>query len=48
MGYIEVCVVNKRLACGDVGLGAMAEVSTIVEAVTQELPGAQRVAHGPF
>ncbi|XP_068230070.1 phosphopantothenoylcysteine decarboxylase [Palaemon carinicauda] len=48
LGYIEVCVVSKRLACGDVGVGGMAEVGTIVDAVMQELPGAQRVHHGPF
>ncbi|KAK7027378.1 hypothetical protein SK128_016536 [Halocaridina rubra] len=47
-GYIEVCVVSKKLACGDTGIGGMAEVSTIVDAVMQELPSAQRVAHGPF
>ncbi|KAK3862476.1 hypothetical protein Pcinc_031661 [Petrolisthes cinctipes] len=48
LGYIEVCVVSKRLACGDVGPGAMAEVDNIVNAVMQELPGAQRISHGPF
>lgn len=48
LGYIEVCVISKRLACGDVGLGAMAEVDNIVDAVMQELPGEHRVSHGPF
>ncbi|XP_045602648.1 phosphopantothenoylcysteine decarboxylase [Procambarus clarkii] len=48
LGYIEVCVVSKRLACGDVGAGAMAELDNIVNAVMQELPGAHRVSHGPF
>ncbi|KAG7155252.1 phosphopantothenoylcysteine decarboxylase subunit SIS2-like [Homarus americanus] len=48
LGYIEVCVVSKRLACGDVGPGAMAELDNIVNAVMQELPGAHRVSHGPF
>lgn len=28
--------VSKRLVCGDVGLGAMAEVPTLVEAVRAE------------
>ncbi|MPC13728.1 Phosphopantothenoylcysteine decarboxylase [Portunus trituberculatus] len=48
LGYIEVCVVSKRLMCGDIGPGAMAELDNIVNAVMQELPGAQRIAHGPF
>lgn len=48
LGYIEVCVMTKRLACGDVGAGAMAELDNIVNAVMQELPGAHRVSHGPF
>ncbi|XP_057658089.1 phosphopantothenoylcysteine decarboxylase [Diorhabda carinulata] len=30
-GYLEVPVVSKKLMCGDVGPGAMAEVETIVE-----------------
>nr|CAI5853568.1 unnamed protein product [Callosobruchus analis]CAI5854221.1 unnamed protein product [Callosobruchus analis] len=29
-GYLEIPVVEKKLICGDTGLGAMAEVSTIV------------------
>lgn len=48
LGYVEVCVVSKRLACGDVGPGAMADLDNIVNAVMQELPGAQRISHGPF
>lgn len=48
LGYIEVCVVSKRLACGDVGPGAMAELDSIINAVMQELPGTHRVSHGPF
>lgn len=32
-GYIEVPVIEKTLMCGDTGLGAMAEVSTIAESV---------------
>ncbi|XP_078572970.1 phosphopantothenoylcysteine decarboxylase-like [Branchiostoma floridae x Branchiostoma japonicum] len=36
-GYIEVPCVEKTLACGDTGLGAMAEVSTIVAAVQKSL-----------
>ncbi|XP_017478644.1 PREDICTED: phosphopantothenoylcysteine decarboxylase [Rhagoletis zephyria] len=30
-GYIEVPCISKTLMCGDTGVGAMAEVSTIVE-----------------
>lgn len=48
LGFVEVCVVSKRLACGDVGPGAMADLDNIVTAVMQELPGAQRISHGPF
>lgn len=48
LGYIEVCVGNKQLACGDTGPGAMAELDNIVNAVMQELPGSHRVSHGPF
>lgn len=36
-GYVEVPVVEKTLICGDVGLGAMAEVSTIVQVVVENL-----------
>ncbi|KAL3866902.1 hypothetical protein ACJMK2_044152 [Sinanodonta woodiana] len=32
-GYIEIPVVEKKLACGDIGFGAMAEVATILEYV---------------
>lgn len=32
-GYHEVPVIEKTLICGDVGAGAMAEVTTIVEFV---------------
>lgn len=37
LGYMEVPAVSKRLMCGDVGGGAMAEVGTIVEAVWSAL-----------
>lgn len=30
-GYQEIPVVSKTLMCGDTGLGAMAEVGTIVD-----------------
>jgi len=33
-GYLEVPCVSKTLMCGDTGAGAMAEVDTIVDAVT--------------
>ncbi|KAI1280603.1 Phosphopantothenoylcysteine decarboxylase [Halotydeus destructor] len=33
LGYIEVPVVAKKLACGDTGFGAMAEVTSIVAAI---------------
>ncbi|CAK1551307.1 unnamed protein product [Leptosia nina] len=32
-GYKEIPPISKTLMCGDVGVGAMAEVSTIVEAI---------------
>ncbi|XP_043933178.1 phosphopantothenoylcysteine decarboxylase isoform X2 [Protopterus annectens] len=34
-GYIEIPCISKKLVCGDKGLGAMAEVSTIVEKVKE-------------
>ncbi|XP_028814769.1 phosphopantothenoylcysteine decarboxylase isoform X1 [Denticeps clupeoides] len=34
-GYMEVPCIAKKLVCGDEGKGAMAEVSTIVDAVKQ-------------
>ncbi|XP_038077472.1 phosphopantothenoylcysteine decarboxylase-like [Patiria miniata] len=37
LGYLEVPCVEKRLACGDTGAGAMAEVPTIVTAVLDAL-----------
>ena len=39
-GYVEIPVVAKTLACNDTGLGAMAEVDTIVskvEAVLEQM-----------
>ncbi|XP_077989606.1 phosphopantothenoylcysteine decarboxylase-like [Glandiceps talaboti] len=37
LGYREVPCIAKKLACGDVGIGAMAEVPTIVGAIQQVL-----------
>lgn len=37
MGFLEVPVVKKTLACGDVGYGAMAEVPTIVAEIVNAL-----------
>lgn len=34
-GYVEIPCITKKLVCGDEGKGAMAEVSTIVDAVKQ-------------
>ncbi|XP_038623245.1 phosphopantothenoylcysteine decarboxylase isoform X2 [Tachyglossus aculeatus] len=36
-GYTEIPCVAKRLVCGDEGLGAMAEVQTILEKVKEIL-----------
>ncbi|CAG2179543.1 unnamed protein product [Oppiella nova] len=36
-GYKQVGPIVKRLACGDTGMGAMAEVSAIVHEVKQVL-----------
>ncbi|XP_077298652.1 phosphopantothenoylcysteine decarboxylase [Arctopsyche grandis] len=36
-GYIEVACISKQLMCGDTGLGAMAEVSTIVQSVKEHI-----------
>lgn len=37
MGYTHIPPITKTLACGDTGVGAMAEVSTIVTAVENHL-----------
>lgn len=36
-GYVEIPCVSKKLVCGDQGLGAMAEVETIVAKVKDVL-----------
>nr|XP_012420491.1 PREDICTED: phosphopantothenoylcysteine decarboxylase isoform X3 [Odobenus rosmarus divergens] len=36
-GYVEIPCVAKKLVCGDQGLGAMAEVGTIVDKVEEIL-----------
>ncbi|XP_026633040.1 phosphopantothenoylcysteine decarboxylase isoform X5 [Microtus ochrogaster] len=36
-GYVEIPCVSKKLVCGDQGLGAMAEVETIVGKVKEVL-----------
>ncbi|XP_073918251.1 phosphopantothenoylcysteine decarboxylase isoform X2 [Castor canadensis] len=36
-GYVEIPCVAKKLVCGDQGLGAMAEVETIVDKVKEVL-----------
>ncbi|XP_024413125.2 phosphopantothenoylcysteine decarboxylase isoform X5 [Desmodus rotundus] len=36
-GYVEIPCVAKKLVCGDQGLGAMAEVDTIVDKVKEVL-----------
>ncbi|KAM9710965.1 phosphopantothenoylcysteine decarboxylase isoform 9-T13 [Dama dama] len=36
-GYIEIPCVAKKLVCGDQGMGAMAEVGTIVDKVKEVL-----------
>lgn len=37
LGYTEIPCICKKLACGDTGYGAMAEVSTLVAAVQESL-----------
>nr|XP_061812867.1 phosphopantothenoylcysteine decarboxylase-like [Nerophis lumbriciformis] len=34
-GYVEIPCIAKKLVCGDVGKGAMAEVSTIINVIKQ-------------
>lgn len=36
-GYILVPPIEKTLICGDTGIGAMAELTTIVESVAKTL-----------
>uniref|UniRef100_A0A8C4SR31 Phosphopantothenoylcysteine decarboxylase n=1 Tax=Erpetoichthys calabaricus TaxID=27687 RepID=A0A8C4SR31_ERPCA len=40
-GYVEIPCIAKKLVCGDEGMGAMAEVCTIVEAVESHLCSVQ-------
>jgi len=37
-GYTEIPCISKTLVCGDTGVGAMAEVKTIVEKVLNLSP----------
>ena len=37
LGYMEIPVVKKTLACGDIGYGAMAEVNTIISKIHDTL-----------
>ncbi|CAL1537533.1 unnamed protein product [Lymnaea stagnalis] len=44
-GYLEIPCISKKLACGDTGYGAMAEVSTLVSALQKAIfpkPGNSR------
>lgn len=36
-GYVEIPSVFKKLACGDTGFGAMAEVGTIASCVQEHI-----------
>lgn len=36
-GYKEISCITKTLMCGDTGIGAMAEVDTIVQATLRSL-----------
>ncbi len=46
MGAVVVEPVSKQLACGDIGVGAMASPESISAAVQQHLPGAGGCAGG--
>jgi phosphopantothenoylcysteine decarboxylase len=35
-GYEEIPAISKKLACGDVGCGAMAEVKTIIDKIVSK------------
>ena len=45
-GYQEIASVSKSLMCGDVGLGAMAPVDTIVDRVVTELGEGPKLSTG--
>lgn len=36
-GYVEIPCISKTLVCGDTGLGAMAEIDTIVGCVLKAI-----------
>ncbi|XP_053451995.1 phosphopantothenoylcysteine decarboxylase isoform X5 [Nycticebus coucang] len=44
-GYTEIPCVAKKLVCGDQGLGAMAEVETIVDKVKEVLSQRGDIQH---
>lgn len=46
-GLVLVPPQRKRLACGDVGMGGMAEVATIAEAVRRRLAGLPESSRSP-
>ena len=48
LGYLQIAPIEKRLACGDVGIGAMASVATILEFTLNQLRvhGAKQRKHG--
>ena len=37
LGYIQIGPISKKLACGDIGMGAMAEVDQIVASIAEQL-----------
>lgn len=37
LGYVEIPSVYKKLACGDTGYGAMAEVGTVADYVHEHI-----------
>lgn len=39
-GYTEIPAINKTLICGETGMGAMAEVDTIIEKIASFRPSA--------
>lgn len=46
LAYRIVPPISKKLMCGDIGIGAMAEVATIVESVVEVVTGIERKEDG--
>lgn len=45
LGYIQIGPIAKKLACGDFGIGAMAEVTELVQTLVQQLESRLKISN---